>query len=131
MIYCVLMWPDNFDLKFAVNGPVEGLRDYLSIAERHAANVNDQRAREAWASHADRCRRELVRRNKQAGGKVGGRSRSGAKIAASRTNAARARAVRKRRYPRCPGYKNHSHRFGPQGECYSPVCRQQYPDLKR
>src|SRR5947208_4002322 len=94
----LVMWPEELNLNFALKGLVKDLRDYLFIAEQRVADVNHQRAREAWASHADRCRRELARRNKQAGGKVGGRSRSGAKIAASRTNAARARAVRKRRY---------------------------------
>ena len=66
----LVMWPEELNLNFALKGLVKDLRDYLFIAEQRVADVNHQRAREAWASHADRCRRELARRNKQAGGKV-------------------------------------------------------------
>ncbi len=61
----------------------------------------------------------------------GGASKSDKKVAASVRNAVLARAARVRKYPRCPKYKNGSHRFAPDGRCYSPECRAKYPDLRR
>ena len=119
------------DCARVLNRSIEEVREYMSVASRRAATDPDPRAQVWWAIAADRCRGELIRRGTQAGGKVGGRSRSEKKIAATRKNAALARATRskKRQYPLCPGYKNHSHRFNPDGRCYSPVCREQNPDL--
>jgi hypothetical protein len=45
-------------------------------------------------------------------GRRGGLSKSFAKLAAVRANLKRAQAAR-RKYPRCPRYKNRSHRFSP------------------
>lgn len=64
-------------------------------------------------------------------GMIGGKSKSPAKRAAAQKNAAKARKARKQKYPRCPKYKNGSHRFNPQGLCYSPECRKKYPDLRQ
>jgi len=64
-------------------------------------------------------------------GMRGGKSRSRAKVKAAKKNVAKARAARKRKYPRCPKYKNGSHRFAPDGRCYSPECRAKYPNLRR
>lgn len=64
-------------------------------------------------------------------GREGGKSTSPAKKKAARKNAAKARAARKPKYPRCPKYKNGSHRFAPDGRCYSPLCRAKYPQLRR
>jgi hypothetical protein len=51
-------------------------------------------------------------------GRKGGKSRSKQKIAASRANMALAREAR-RKYPNCPRYSNHSHRFNPNTDkCY-------------
>jgi hypothetical protein len=50
-------------------------------------------------------------------GRRGGRSRSKAKLAAVRANLKKAQSAR-RKYPRCPRYKNRSHRFSPMtGRC--------------
>jgi hypothetical protein len=49
-------------------------------------------------------------------GMKGGKSRTRAKIVASRQNMAIAREAR-RKYPNCPRYKNHSHRFAKSGRC--------------
>jgi hypothetical protein len=68
----------------------------------------------------------------QAGGKIGGKSKSKAKKKASQLNAAKARAARVPKYPKCKGgYTNKSHRFGPDGRCYSEKCREAYPGLRR
>lgn len=48
-------------------------------------------------------------------GRRGGRSKSAAKLAAVRVNLKKAQAAR-RKYPRCPRYKNRSHRFSPTTE---------------
>ena len=56
-------------------------------------------------------------------GKRGGKSRSKAKLRAVGQNLKQAQAARRkqRRYPPCPKYKNHAHRFSPKGVCYG--CR--------
>lgn len=117
------------DLKRALRGTTDELRAFLTVAKQHTTTGRSLRARELWAIYVDRCHDELIRRGQKAGGRVGGRSRSAAKVAATRKNAAIARAARKRHYPPCPGYKNRSHRFSPAGKCYSPACRKQYPNL--
>ena len=117
------------DVKRALRGSTEELRAYMADAKRLSTTVRSQRARDLYVIYIDRCLEELIRRGHITGGKVGGRSRSAAKVAATRKNAAIARATRTRRYPPCPGYKNRSHRFSPAGKCYSPACREQYPNL--
>ena len=87
-----------------------------------------------WARRLGKARLELVKRgekpfrsvlSKKEAGALGGRSRSKAKVEAARKNAETARASgdahRRRRYPACPSYKNHAHRFNPDGVCYG--CR--------
>jgi hypothetical protein len=65
-------------------------------------------------------------------GKRGGESTSKAKVKAAVKNAAKARKARTAKYPKCAGgYSNGSHRFGPDGRCYSSACRAKYPDLRR
>ena len=61
----------------------------------------------------------------------GGKSRSKAKVAASRLNAKKARSARVRKYPPCPTYNNGSHRFNKEGRCHSPECRAALPDVRR
>ena len=56
-------------------------------------------------------------------GRKGGKSRSKDKRVASRANLAIAREAR-RKYPNCPRYKNHSHRFAKSGRC---ACGYQKP----
>ncbi len=67
------------------------------------------------------------------GGKVGGKSRSRAKVKAAKKNVAKAWAARRkqRKYPKCIGYNNGSHRFRPDGCCYSPECRKKHPNLRK
>ena len=66
------------------------------------------------------------------GGQIGGLSKSRAKRTASVKNAEKARAARVPKYPECAGgYTNKAHRFSPEGVCYSPACREKYPDLRR
>ena len=61
---------------------------------------------------------EAVRKYLSKLGKKGGKSRSEEKVEASRANMAIAREAR-RKYPNCPKYKNHSHRFSEKtGKCY-------------
>jgi hypothetical protein len=51
-------------------------------------------------------------------GKKGGKSKTKRKSESSRANIAIALEAR-RKYPRCPAYKNHSHRFSEKtGKCY-------------
>jgi hypothetical protein len=65
-------------------------------------------------------------------GEVGGRSKSPAKRKAAIKNAAKASAAHIRLYPPCKGgYANGSHRFAPNGRCYSQKCRTVYPDLRQ
>lgn len=64
-------------------------------------------------------------------GKLGGRSTSAAKRRAARKNAAKARKAHIAKYPPCAGpYQNGSHRWRDDGRCYSPQCREKYPQLR-
>jgi hypothetical protein len=61
---------------------------------------------------------EAVRKYLSKLGKQGGKSRSAEKIEAVRANLEIAQEAR-RKYPRCPAYKNHSHRFSEKtNKCY-------------
>lgn len=65
-------------------------------------------------------------------GVKGGASKSLAKRKAAAKNAAKARAARVPKYPKCVGgYANGSHRFAPNGRCYSQKCRTKYPNLRQ
>src|SRR5216684_8599673 len=111
------------------------LRDLAQLRANIYASKNWHSRSKLWTYRTDECKQEIKRRPYcvagEKGGKVGGKSRSETKVAAAQKNAAKARAARKRKYPPCPGYKNHSHRFDRSGRCYSPRCRQESPDLWR
>jgi hypothetical protein len=74
---------------------------------------------------------EYLSRIGKKGGEVGGKSTSEAKVEAARKNVAKAQKARHKqaKYPQCAGYP--SHRFGPDGRCYSPKCRKKYPRLRK
>lgn len=84
-----------------------------------------------WRKRVGDILDEMYARAQMASGQKGGKSRSDKKVAAARLNAAKARAARKAVFPKCPGYKNGSHRWDADGRCYSPICRQVNPELWR
>jgi hypothetical protein len=93
----------------------------LGCVNRHFSNrrKTDIASRLLYSRVMDKAVRQYLARI----GRKGGKSRSEEKLSASRANMAIAREAR-RKYPNCPRYKNHSHRFAKSGRC---ACGYQRP----
>jgi hypothetical protein len=105
----------------------EEIRRHLLLAQTRAAKFGASKRGQHWAKKAEALETILKNLPQVSYGRLGGLSRSAAKVEAARANAAKARAARKPMYPRCPGYG--THRFDANGRCYSPACRRENPDL--